>query len=210
MKPTFRLFLRYLSYYIAPAVLLILAVFPILSVRDSYDFFAIIGRWSLNVFTFIMVISPLSVIFGKVKYIGKFLKKSFTYRKELGLLVFWLAFFHSIYLFIVLKMNLLPINRLFSFSGYISWGIYAFIAMVILGATSNKISMIKLKTNWKKIQMLAYPTYAAVCVHTAIVKNESGPYVLLGVYIILKITQLIILKKRKSVRKKNDKSNSCN
>jgi DMSO/TMAO reductase YedYZ heme-binding membrane subunit len=62
--------------------------------------------------------------------------------------------------------------------------------MIILGITSNTLSVIKLKKNWKKLQYLTYPTFAIICIHKAIAEDEIKPYIVLLVYTILKIIEI--------------------
>ncbi|MEA3399222.1 MAG: ferric reductase-like transmembrane domain-containing protein, partial [Patescibacteria group bacterium] len=166
-----------------PPLLFLFSIFKILPDKLQYNLFVNMGHWSFLIFTFIVFIKPLSKLFKKVK----FFKKSLTYRKELGILIFWLGIFHSIFLFFNLKMNLLPLNNLTSLTLHISWGILAFILIFFLGITSNNFSLKKLKKDWKKVQYLTYFAYAFVCIHKALVSNKIHGYIFLGVYIILRI-----------------------
>ena len=80
-----------------------------------------------------------------------------------------------------------------NFGDYLSWGLVAFIGMFILGITSNKLSAIKLKRNWKKVQRLAYPAFAFTMIHAALASREGGSYIaLLVIYSILKAAQYYI------------------
>jgi len=75
------------------------------------------------------------------------------YKRKLGVLAFWFAVFHSVVLMYYLNVfsingfiNSLNLNNILIFSGMIG-----FFGMFILSITFNKLSMLKLKRNWKKL-----------------------------------------------------------
>ncbi len=193
---SFRKVLQIFSYYVVPIVSFLILYAGIFSRKFVYDFSVVIGDVAIILFALIVFVKPFSVFFPKVKV----LRKIVFLRRELGLLVFWLAFWHSIYLLIDLDV--------FNYSGLIVasdvtaqlfWGLLGFVTMFILGITSNKLSMIKLKKNWKPVQLLTYPCFVFVCVHTSMAKGGPLGYVVAGVYVLFKIAEYVVVRQRKKI-----------
>lgn len=177
---------QYLCYYILPSLMLILIITLQLLKIDSYFLLKKFGTFALIIISLILFTKPLSVIFSKIE----FFKKLLMFRREMGVLAFWLAMFHGVLILFYLKIfssEYLP--ELLNFKGFLFWGILALISMFLLGITSNTLSQIKLKHKWKKLQLLAYGAFAFILIHKAIVKNEIVPYFILAVYIVLKIIE---------------------
>lgn len=111
------------------------------------------GSLSLNLLYVILFVKPIIVILGY-----KWLNQLIPYRRQLGMISFRLALFHTIGLIIA--------KNLWNISAYLTnprsnylfiWSI-AMIGMLILALTSNFWSIKFFGKNWKKIQRLAYPT----------------------------------------------------
>lgn len=182
-----------LCYYILPAVMLILVLtFQLLNI-DNYELLSEFGKYALILVLVILFAKPISVIFNKVDLFRIIM----SYRREMGVLAFWFAMFHAILLMFYLKLiSIENLPLITNPKGYLFWGVLALFGMFLLGITSNTLSQIKLKQKWKKLQYLAYPTLAFILIHKAIVKNEFEPYIILGIYIILKIIENYLIKKR--------------
>lgn len=190
--------IQILFYYIIPVYLLLILILNLNNLDNIYHSLVKWGDNSLNLLILILFIKPISIIFNKIKLF----KSILSYRRELGVLSFWFAVFHSIALVYYLDLfslqglvYILSAKDLFLITGFIG-----FIGMVILGITSNKLSTIKLKRNWKKVQYLAYPTLLMICIHKAESKEEYGPYFILIIYVILKIVQYYKIKKNKILK----------
>lgn len=189
-----RKIVQIISYYMAPILLFLVLYVGIISQKEAYDLSVLMGEWAFILFAIILFIKPLSVLIPKLKI----LRTIVSLRRELGLLIFWLAFWHSIYL--MFALNLFTFNGLIvltDFRGYLSWGAVAFIGMLIVGITSNKLSAIKLKRNWKKIQMISYPAFIFTAIHRAMDQGDNFSYMIAGVFLILKIVEVIVIEKRK-------------
>lgn len=185
---------QYLCYYILPSLILILVIALNLLKIDTYPFLSKFGVFALILVCIILFSKPLSVIFPKLEFFRKFL----MFRREMGVLAFWLAMFHGVLLLFYLKLlSTTSLPQTLNLNGFLFWGILALIGMFLLGITSNTLSQIKLKQNWKKLQYLAYPTLTFILIHKAIVKNEIYPYFILFTYIILKMVEKYILSKQR-------------
>lgn len=185
--------IQYICYYILPSLMLISIISLNLLKIDEYQLLSKFGSISLILVMIILFVKPLSVIFQKID----FLKKILMYRREMGVLAFWFAMFHGILLMFYLKLisqNSLP--QFLDIKGMLFWGTIALFLMFLLGITSNTLSQIKLKQNWKKLQYLAYFALAFILIHKAIVKNEIYPYFILVLFIVLKIVEKYLIKKR--------------
>lgn len=185
--------LQVLFYYVMPGISFLIVLWSLITDNYIYDLMVEFGSWSMNLLILILFIRPISVLFDKVV----FFKKVMSYRRELGVLAFWFAIFHSLVLAFYLNLfSIYEISRIYDLSDYVSWGVFGFLGMFILGITSNKFSVLKLKRNWKKLQMLAYPTFAFVVVHKVMAEEEAGAFVLLLVYVILKTLEILKVKKK--------------
>ena len=193
-----------LCYYVLPAVMFMLVIaFQLLNI-DNYQLLVEFGKYALILVLIILFVKPISVIFNKIDLFRIIM----SYRREMGVLAFWFATFHAILLMFYLKLISIESLPLFiDIKGMLFWGVLALLGMILLGITSNTLSQIKLKQNWKKLQYLAYPTLAFILIHKAIVKNEFEPYIILGIFIILKIIEKYLIKKRLNSISTNNSQN---
>ncbi len=128
------------------------------------------GSMSMNVLYLIMFMKPLIVIAGyRIWY------TLLPYRRQLGMIAFWLAAFHTGGL--IVAKNLWNISTYLTnpLTNYLFIGVFAMLGMVILAATSNFYSIKKLGKNWKKIQWLAYPVLFLGKLHGDLSKGIGGP-----------------------------------
>jgi sulfoxide reductase heme-binding subunit YedZ len=166
-----------LVYYIFPMGLIVYSVF-----FPSSELFNILGGLSKKLLIFLLFIKPVAKILH-----SKLLMKVTGYRRQLGLITFWLFFVHTaglIYLY-----NLWSVNDYLTAKHLI--GVIAGIGLIILAITSNDYSIKLLKNNWKKLQYLVYPVLFGVLYHTSI--NEYGNlnefYIICGVFVALKLLE---------------------
>jgi len=85
-------------------------------------------------------------------------------------------------------------GKLFNFASYLKvenglfWGAVAGIGMILLGLTSNNISVRLLKKNWKRLQRIAIPVYFLISIHKFIASDEGliPVLVIFVVYVVLR------------------------
>lgn len=188
-----RKIIQLFCYYLIPIFLLLSLIFQIFIGSNLSDVSKDYGEPAFFLIGIILFIKPLSIIFSDFKlYNTNFNPFQFilSYRREMGVLAFWFSIIHGLGL--IYSKNLFSIQGLLillnPFEIFLFSGFLAMIGMIILGLTSNKLSVMKFKRNWKKIQSLAYPTFALVCIHVTFAKkDEFGPILLFVTYTILKI-----------------------
>lgn len=186
MNSTFRKLTHATVYYIFPLVLILI------SVNDpGRELLGLFGNATLILLVVILFSKPLAVLFNL-----KILWKIVGYRRELGILTFWVFLFHGagmIYLY-----NLYDPATWKWISAYIYWGLAGGIGIIILGITSNNIAVRLLKKNWKKIQYLSYFVLVMGLVHIALLKQEYTLQILIFVaFVILKISAWMKIKYKK-------------
>ncbi|MEO2154765.1 MAG: ferric reductase-like transmembrane domain-containing protein [Nanoarchaeota archaeon] len=99
---------------------------------------------AFKLLVFISIIKPIIKIFNLRNF-----EKYLIFRKELGVIVFYLAFFHSLIIFYITDFNYYLAEKLiFNNFGYL-FGLIALIILFLLFITSNNLSMKILKKNWK-------------------------------------------------------------
>ena len=193
MEMNLRKIVQLFCYYLIPLYLLLMVLFNLYFDGDLYDNVVELGEVAFILVSLILFVKPLSVLLPQLRIIGRFL----GYRRELGVLAFWYAMFHSISL--IFYLNLATFQGMISLLSFetlfYSFGFFAMIGMIVLGFTSNRLAVMKLKGKWKKVQMIVFTTYAFICVHMAMAEDEFTPYVILGFYVLLKIAQYFKQKK---------------
>lgn len=190
--------LKRIIYYVVPLLVVLLVGASFFDQRILFwnTSFADFGMWLLLV---ILWVKPLSVLIGRYfstqKYIywfKRFLSKIILWRKELWILVFWIFFIHGIFVFIIYSSNL---SALLEFSMLL--GIISLVALLIGAITSNMWSMKFLRHYWKTVQSVSYIAIITGMIHATFFWME-GAIGWLILYLILKIWELMIMKKRKS------------
>ncbi|OGH59364.1 MAG: hypothetical protein A2725_00865 [Candidatus Magasanikbacteria bacterium RIFCSPHIGHO2_01_FULL_33_34] len=184
MQIKFRKITHLLIYYLTPVFLLILA-----TQIKSLEFFKLLGQSALYLLGVILFVKPLAAIF-KLKIFWKIV----SYRRELGVLNFWLFFFHFAgmnYMYQFYKPEYWG-----SLGTPIYWGLVAGLGMTILTLTANNYAIKKLKKNWKKLHYSAYFVMFAAFVHVALTKQEVVKYALIfALFVILKVIEFRKIKK---------------
>lgn len=164
-------------YYIFPLTIIIYSyLFP------TRELFFTIGHLSKQLLIFLLFIKPIASLFK-----SKALFRVTTYRRQLGLLTFWLFLVHT--------LGIIYLYELFSIAKYLQiYHIIALIAglgLIILAITSNNYSVRKLQKNWKRLQYIVYPVLFGVLIHAGLAKNNSlnEIYIIGSLFIVLKILE---------------------
>lgn len=179
-----RSFSRQTIYMGFPVILLILSM-----INAQHSFFRFLGEWAEWSLVFLLLIKPIAVILR-----SSFLKRAVYYRRELGLLSFWLFVFHATGFIIIKNMS---VQNVLS-TPYLWWGVLAGITMLVLAITSNNKAASLLKRNWKRVQYFAYPALLLVLAHSslAMTGNLNKFYLISSIFLVLKIVEFVLVKKR--------------
>lgn len=173
----FTKFIQTISYYLAPLfVLLLVFIYP------NYQFFLTLGNVAMLLVTANLFLKPIVVLFP-----FKTLKKFMHFRREVGVLSFWMFVGHALGMFVSQAYS---VQDILDFNIFIILGMIAGYGMIVLGLTSNNLAVKYLKRNWKKVQQLAYPTFFLIITHAALATGEIEKlYLFGGTFIILKALQ---------------------
>lgn len=186
--------LGYLSFYVLPLVLVGL------SYGNGFDehFFKELGEPALNLLLFILFLPPFSQITN-----WTFLRILMGWRREFGVAAFWFFLFHGAGM--IYSENLTDINTFLDPNGYLFWGGIAGIGMLILGLTSNDLSVKLLKRNWKRLQLIAIPTLFFAHAHVSIIEYRSlvPTLILVLVYVALRIFGAYCVRRRVLAKRMN-------
>lgn len=186
---SFRKFTHLFIYYLVPTGLM--AAFMTIGNPEMYE---ILGNWALWLLSFILFVKPVAVI-TKIKFFWKII----SYRRELGILTFWLAFFHffgMIYAYQFYKPEVWG-----SLGAAVYWGAAAALSITIVAMTSNNFVQKLLKRNWKRVQSLSYFVLFAVYMHVALIERELVFFLIMfGIFFVLK---MIEFRKYRSVKVKS-------
>jgi sulfoxide reductase heme-binding subunit YedZ len=159
---------------LAPLVIIPSALFI-----PFYDIFSSMGNLALILVSANLFVKPLSVLFP-----FKILKIAMTYRREAGVLAFWVFVGHVLGLFMTKAFFL---QDLLAGYPFFVMGSLAAIGMTMLGLTSNNMAQRFLKRNWKTVQKVAYPTFFLILIHASLAEGEFGKLILFGGgYLLLK------------------------
>ena len=176
-----------LCYYVLPILIISLSF-----IFTNFRYFNLTGRIAEVLLILILFVKPVAILTNRL-----FLRKFLAYRRQLGVLIFWLTLIHTIGFIYLFKM--FKFSDFLGFKNHAFWGMLATIGMIVLGITSNKFSLLLLKQNWKKLQYLAYPVLFATLLHIGIVSNEMRLfYILTTTFTILKILEFIKRNKQKT------------
>jgi methionine sulfoxide reductase heme-binding subunit len=127
------------------------------------------GEWSARLMIFAMILSPLLSLIGPKPWLGWLVKR----RRAIGVAAFAYALLHLVF-YLVDMGNLDDILAEFRALGiWTGWA--AMLLFVPLALTSNDASMRVLKSGWKRLQRLVYPTAVLVLVHWIFIHNNLGP-----------------------------------
>ncbi|QQS61328.1 MAG: ferric reductase-like transmembrane domain-containing protein [Candidatus Moraniibacteriota bacterium] len=179
ISPKIKKVLDILSYGVIPLGGLFLSIF-----FPSVDVFGTFGQIAQIGLLIILFMKPIAFIVPL-----QFLKRALTYRRQLGVAVFWFSLFHGIGF--IYQYRLLNPSDFFGFTNHLLYAGIALLMMIVLGLTSNDVSIKFFQKNWKRIQYLAYPTLFLVLIHSSMWEGEMMKvYVLGGLFLILKYLQM--------------------
>ncbi len=184
-----------LSYIVFPVAALFWVYYAMYMQLDLWFLFdAWISIWYLCLWLFfiIMFVKPISVLIEWPKNVLRnFSIFVMQFRRPLWILVFWLAFAHTLVYVLYVIANNIVISEFFIPWALIAWIIWI-VALLIGFLTSNDFSIRLLKKHWKPIQMLAYPALLWSIVHIIFIAPDRG-YALLWlfvVYCVLKVLEI--------------------
>jgi len=184
MNRKFRKIFQILVYYVTPITLLVFSFIT----KDSH-FFAELGNYSLYLLSAILFVKPIAAI-SKINFFWDIV----SYRRELGILTFWLFLFHSAGLVYLYKFY--EPSAWSNLSGSIYWGLVGGLGMTILAITANNYAVRLLRRNWKRLHYLAYFVLLTAFIHTALIRDEYVLFtVVFAIFFVLKVIEFSKLKK---------------
>ena len=117
-----------------------------------------LGDWSLRFLCITLAITPIQTLTGW--------KGMADFRQLFGLYTFFYASLHLlVYLAVDHGLNWSLITTDIFESPYIWLGVLAYLIVFLLGITSSKWAMKKLKKNWKKLHRFIYIASVAAVIH---------------------------------------------
>jgi len=117
-----------------------------------------LGTWALNFLLITLAITPLRKLTGN----GKWLR----YRRMLGLFAFFYAALHlTSYLWFDQFFDWYEIWKDIVKRPFITVGMFSFMLLAVLAATSTHRAIKALKGNWQRLHRLVYPAAIAAVVH---------------------------------------------
>ncbi len=156
------------------------------------DIFSFAGWAAWVILLIVMLGKPLSILFK-----GLFIK-ILPYRKWLGISLSLLVIIHLI-IFASRRdydFSFFTDPNYWDFTGLLGWGLLAFVLMIPLFITSNRLSIRILGKNWKRLQRLAYLFFIAVGIHIYLAGN-SWSYTLLPIGLWILLYMIGLIKRRK-------------
>lgn len=179
VSPRIKNILSILAYGIVPGGGLFSSVlFPS---AQTFALFGQLAQWGLVTILFMKPISHIIPL--------NFLKRALTYRRQLGVAVFWLSVFHGVGF--IYRYELLVPGDFWGFTNHLLYAGTALLMMIVLGFTSNDLCVRLFRKNWKRIQYFAYPTLFFVLIHSSMWEGETTKmYVLGGSFLILKYLEI--------------------
>jgi sulfoxide reductase heme-binding subunit YedZ len=127
----------------------------------------LLGEWALRFLILTLLISPIRDLFG-INWV--------RYRRALGLLAFYYVAMHFLTYMILDKRLAIDVivEDIFK-RWFITIGMAAFILLIPLALTSNRLSIRKLGPAWVKLHRLIYPVAAAGALHYCLSVKVTGP-----------------------------------
>lgn len=178
-------------------------IFPLILLSRSFlsgSYTHMLDRWAnaLSFLEIIIFMKPVLVIIGHPRQY-----KILHFRRHLGIIAFWFALFHSLWIMITRWRR--NIDQYLWINNYLLWWILAMIIMLILGITTNYYSIKKLWSKRKKIQYLTYPVFFLVLIHQALmpitlkIQGYTALYEVGYIFVLFLFAKIIesMIKKRK-------------
>jgi methionine sulfoxide reductase heme-binding subunit len=130
------------------------------------------GEFSARLMIVAMMLSPLLTIFGPKPWLNWLVAR----RRNLGVAAFGYAVLHLIFYIIDIETVANMLAEIGALGIWTGW--LAILLFVPLALTSNNAAMRRLRSGWKKLQRLVYPTAVLVLIHWIFVHNNLGPALL--------------------------------
>lgn len=132
------------------------------------------GLWTFRFLLLSLAITPLRNITGW--------SKLFPYRRTFGLFALFYASLHFVvYLVFLLQLRWSEIFEDILERPYITVGFTAYLILIGLGCTSNKLMIRKLRKNWKRLHKLVYLANVLGLIHLIwILRTDLAEAVLYG------------------------------
>ncbi len=145
-----------------------------------------LGDYAWALFWLILFVSPLSVLLPSV--LGRQLfQRVMTFRRELGILMTWLVYYHAFFLLISVTNFSKLAQDIMNISNPWFWGAFTGVAVFVMGITSNNLSIRLFSALWKHVHKLAYVVLISGMLHVALVNGEFEEFItLLPAYLLLK------------------------
>ncbi len=152
------------------------------------------GEWALRFLLITLSITPLRVWSGNAT-IARF-------RRMIGLYVFFYAFCHFLIWFIAdHSLNITDMLDDIIERPYITLGFSAFLILIPLAITSNRVMLRKLGKHWKTLHKLTYLVAILVVLH--FIWLTKADYLEAGIYALITVALLLQrVKVKKSLRRK--------
>lgn len=127
------------------------------------------GEFSARFMIIAMMLTPLLMLFPK----SRALKWLIQRRRAIGVAAFCYAFVHTIFYLIDNGSLASIVYQVRQFGIWTGW--LAFAIFIPLALTSNQTMVVKLRSNWKRLQRLVYIAAVFTLLHWIFVHNNIGP-----------------------------------
>lgn len=183
---------RLFAYYIIPLFAFLFEMYRVFAGESIYYFVVLYAQFAYALVAVIVFVRPLHTL-TRLSVFSVLLR----YRREMGVLAFWFVMMHGISLLITLDVFGENVGLLLDPTNALFYGGLAFIGMVLLGLTSNRLSVIRLGTYWKVLHMVVYPTFVFISIHKYLHTGETFALWLLGAYVVVRVSSEVVDRKRR-------------
>jgi DMSO/TMAO reductase YedYZ heme-binding membrane subunit len=155
-------------------ILLIVVVLIIFNIEKYYPNYYNIGRLfgNLAITSLIITLAPgILNRYNLSNYFKVLISPISLFKRQFGLLVFFLAFSH--YLLLKIFPTIKIFDGQFAISTFEIFGMNAFIILVLLAVTSNNYFVQKLKKNWGKLHKLVHIAIWFIAIHIIMINPNS-------------------------------------
>jgi sulfoxide reductase heme-binding subunit YedZ len=149
------------------------------------------GLWALRLLLIVLLLRPLRDWTGKPQFV--------QVRRLVSLFAWFYATLHfAAGLFYVIGWSWADLLKAFDERRYITLGLLAWILMLPLGLTSNRVAQRRLGLQWRKLHRLVYPLAILACLHFVWLVREDyrQPAIYSGLLFILLLWRLPVVRSR--------------
>lgn len=173
----FRRLVSLAVYVVLPLALVALWASPL-----ALFFARQMGELAQALLLLLLFMKPAAVIFNI-----RILRRALVYRRQMGVVVFYLALFH--FALLVNPARLLDFSY-YTVGNHVLYGAPALLILALLGITSNDRALKLLRRNWLRLHKLAYLALVLVIIHSALANGELFKIILIiPLYAALKILE---------------------